>query len=188
MRMERERDRFWRLLEPEYARAMMFCRKLIGDRDGGDDLYQDALVTAYTKFSDLRNPEAFRPWLYQVMISTFKSQIRRPWWKRRVAMTSEVEALLVTPDPADILTARRTLNLAFQAVAAEDQALIVLHDLEGWPARELAELTGKSESAVKTRMHRARRKMKEALLGRKGSSGRQSKNENEGETEQCVAV
>jgi RNA polymerase sigma-70 factor (ECF subfamily) len=186
--MKEDRDQFWKLLEPEYVRAMMFCRKLIGDRDSGDDLFQDALVTACTKFSDLRNPDSFRPWLYQVMITTFKSKVRRPWWKRRVPMTAEIETQLVTQDPTDSLTARRALKLAFRAVSSEDQALIVLHDLEGWSGKELADLFDKSESAIKVRMHRTRRKMKEALLKPTLSRNRRSQAKTESETEQCVAV
>ena len=80
--MAKEQDLFWQALEPEYRRALLFCRKLMGDRDKGDDLFQDSLVTACTRFGDLRDPGAFRPWLYRVMISTFQSSVRRPWWRR----------------------------------------------------------------------------------------------------------
>ena len=46
--MTDDRELFWQLLQPEYTRAMMFCRKLTGHRERGDDLFQDALVTALT--------------------------------------------------------------------------------------------------------------------------------------------
>ncbi|MEW5796135.1 MAG: RNA polymerase sigma factor [Candidatus Zixiibacteriota bacterium] len=159
-----EQDRFWKLLEAEYYRAMMFCRKLIGDRDKGDDLYQDALVVACTRFGDLRDQAAFRPWLYRIIITTFHGTVRRPWWRRKVALAPEHEALMVPPDPGDSLSARRWLNRAFEAVSADDQALITLHELEGWPLLELAALYGKSEGAIKLQLFRARKKMKAALL------------------------
>jgi len=150
-------------LEPEYHRAMMFCRKLIGDRDKGDDLYQDALVIAYTKIGDLRNPAAFRPWLYRIIVSTFHSTVRRPWWKRRVPWTPDMEQMLTTPDPTSDYDARRWLGRVFQAISPDEQTLITLHELEGWSVADLAELSGKSEAAVKTGLFRARRKMKNAL-------------------------
>jgi RNA polymerase sigma-70 factor (ECF subfamily) len=161
--MESEQERFWKLLKPEYHRAMMFCRKLIGDRDAGDDLYQDALVIAYTKIGDLRDPAAFRPWLYRIIVSTFHSTVRRPWWKRRVPWTPGLERMLTTADPAPALDARRWLERVFHSVSPDEQTLIALHELEGWPVADLAELFGKSEAAVKTGLFRARRKMKNAL-------------------------
>ena len=170
MRMTFDTDRFWRLLEPEYSRAMMFCRKLIGDRDKSDDLFQDALLIACTKIGDLRDEAAFRPWLYRIIVTTFRSTVRRPWWRRRVTLTSEIENTLSTPDSVDSVTARRWLERAFQAVSSEDQALVTLHELEGWPVAELAALYGKSESAIKVQLFRARRKMKAVLLRQSRSS------------------
>jgi len=170
MRMTVDKDRFWRLLEPEYSRAMMFCRKLIGDRDMSDDLFQDALLIACTRIRDLRDEAAFRPWLYRIIINTFRSTVRRPWWRRRVTLTSDIENTLSTPDSVDTLTARRWLERAFQAVSSEDQTLVTLHELEGWPVAELAALYGKSESAIKVQLFRARRKMKAVLLRQSRSS------------------
>ena len=164
MRMTIDKDRFWRLLEPEYSRAMMFCRKLMSDRDKSDDLFQDALLIACTRIGDLRDEAAFRPWLYRIIITTFRSTVRRPWWRRRVTLTPEIENSLSSPDSGDSVVARRCLEKAFQAVSSEDQTLVTLHELEGWPMAELAALYGKSESAVKVQLFRARRKMKAVLL------------------------
>ena len=165
MRVTIDKNRFWRLLEPEYFRAAMFCRKLIGDRDNGDDLFQDALLIACTRLGDLRDEAAFRPWLYRIIISTFRSTIRRPWWRRKAALTKEVEDTLMTPDTLDSLTARRWLEKAFQVVSVEDRALVTLHELEGWQVAELATLYGKSASAIKVQLFRARKKMKAVMLG-----------------------
>jgi len=162
-RMQIEQDRFWKLLEPEYKRGMMFCRKLIGDRDRGDDLFQDSLVIACTKIGDLRDEASFRPWLYRIFVSTFQSTLRRPWWRRRLAMTPEIESQLLSLDPSDEIAARRWLGQAFQAVSADDQALITLHELDGWPLAELAVLFNKSEGAIKVQLFRARQTIKAAL-------------------------
>lgn len=175
-RMRIDQDRFWKLLEPEYYRGMMFCRKLIGDRDRGDDLFQDALVVACTKLNDLRDEASFRPWLYRIFVSTFKSTVRRPWWRRRVEFTPEVESRLLQADPTDRLAARRWLGQAFQAVSADDQALITLHELDGWPLAELALLFGKTEGAIKIQLFRARRTIKAAIYrqSRAAAPGRRS--------------
>lgn len=162
-RMQIDQDRFWKLLEPEYKRGMMFCRKLIGDRDRGDDLFQDSLVIACTKLGDLRDDASFRPWLYSIFVSTFKSTLRRPWWRRRLDLTPEIEAQHLTADPGSEIAARRWLGQAFEAVSADDQALVTLHELEGWPLAELAVLFNKSEGAIKIQIFRARQTIKAAL-------------------------
>jgi RNA polymerase sigma-70 factor (ECF subfamily) len=164
MRMNQHQELFWKLLEPEYRQAMMFCRKLMGSRDNGDDLYQDALVLAFTRFDSLKDHAAFRPWLYRILVNTFKSTVRRPWWKRRAALTPELAQGLIGDDPVDRFTARRWLDRAFAAIPPDDQALVTLYELEGWPLAELASLYGKTEGSLKVRLHRARRKMQQALL------------------------
>jgi len=46
--MAKDRDLFWKLVEPEHLRARAFCRKLTRNREDGDGLSQDALVWALT--------------------------------------------------------------------------------------------------------------------------------------------
>lgn len=141
----------------------MFCRRLAGDRDSGDDLYHDALLLALRKFPSLRDPGAFRAWLYRTIIRTFASTVRRPWWKRRVSLTAEMMEQLVSEDPVDVLAARRWMDRAFAAVSPEEQALVTLHELEQWSLAEIAALYSKSEGAIKLRLFRARKKMRNAL-------------------------
>ncbi|MFH1701407.1 MAG: RNA polymerase sigma factor [Candidatus Zixiibacteriota bacterium] len=157
------RESFWKLLEPDYFRAMMFCRKLIGDRDAGDDLYQDALINALNGFSTLKEQSSFRPWLYRIIVNTFHSANRRPWWKRMIPITSEIENIPAGTNQFDTLTAKRWLRQLFKVLTKEQQALVTLHELEGWPISELAELFGNTEGAIKAKLFRARIKMKSAL-------------------------
>jgi RNA polymerase sigma factor (sigma-70 family) len=188
VRMTSDSEVFWKLLEPEFYRAMMFCRKLTGERDGGDDLFQDALVIALTKFDDLRDRSAFRPWLYRIVVSTFKATVRRPWWKRRIPWSPEAERPLTVRSPVDEHTARRWLNRAFQAVSPEEQTLLTLYEMEDWTVGELAELYGKSESAIKVRLFRARKRMKIALLDFQKKSERQENPDSERrKAEKCTA-
>jgi RNA polymerase sigma-70 factor (ECF subfamily) len=97
------------------------------------------------------------------MVNTFKNRVRRPWWQRMLPLTNEIAENLVGSDPGEGYAARRKLERAFQAISPEDQALVTLFELEGWSVAEIAALKGKSEGAIKVRLLRARRKMREAL-------------------------
>ncbi|UCC44128.1 MAG: RNA polymerase sigma factor [Candidatus Zixiibacteriota bacterium] len=162
--MNRNRELFWKLIKPEHVKVRAFCRKLMGSRDDGDDLYQDALVLALTRFADLRNGNAVRPWLYRIVVNTFKNRIRRSRWKNLISLTPEIADTVGMADPSPAYAARRKLERAFRALSAEDRALITLFELEGWSLVELAGLTGKRESAIKVRLFRARRRMREILV------------------------
>jgi len=161
--MDENRDLFWALVEPEHPRARAYCRKLMGSRDDGDDLYHDVLIAARLHFTDLRNREAFRGWLYRIIVNTFRKRVRRPWW-RRLSVSEEEFERAQTFDPAPGYASRRLLEKAFQAISTEDQALVILFEMEGWTIAELSELNGRSERAIRVRLHRARRKMREALV------------------------
>ena len=162
--MIRHRDLFWKLTEPEHLRARAFCRKLMGNRDDGDDLYQDALVSALTRFDSLRDQQAFRAWLYRIVVNAYKNRVRLPWWKRLVPLTDELIESRIGENPVESRTAARKLEIAFRAVSPDDRALITLFEMEGWSISEIALMRNQSEGALKMRLSRARQKMREALV------------------------
>ncbi len=186
--MDRQRDLFWKLTEPEHLGARAFCRKLMGNRDDGDDLYQDALVAALTKFADLRDATAYRPWLYRIIINTFRNRVRTTWWKRLLPLTPEMEQNAPGVNPIGEHAARRTLERAFKAIGPEERALVTLFELEGWSVRELAGLNGASEGAIKVRLSRARRKMREALARFPSASARRTEKAKLSEVDVCVVA
>ncbi|MDD3731460.1 MAG: RNA polymerase sigma factor [candidate division Zixibacteria bacterium] len=157
-------DLFWTWLEPLHEPAIIFCRRLTGNRDEGDDLYQEALVTAIGKILTLRDPERFKPWLYRIMVNSYKNRLRRPWIKRRAMVSDGLLTSQKTDDPTECITARRWLERAFRELRPEEKALIVLFEIEGWTITELAELEDKPEGTIKARLSRARKKMRRAIL------------------------
>ena len=156
-------DLFWTYLEAEHRKAEAFCRKLAGNREEGDDLYQDALLTAYRRVRTLRDPNAFRPWLYRIMVNTYRNRVQGPWWRRRVALTPELCEAQAGTDPSDAYAARRWLKRAFAALKPEERALVVLFELEGWTIAELARLKRRPTGTIKARLSRARTKMRKAI-------------------------
>lgn len=162
--MNRNRNLFWDLVEPEHIRTRAYCRRLTGNRDDGDDLYQDSLVRALTGFEKLRCLESFRPWLYRIIINTFRNQNRISWWKRFGPLTGEMEETVGGGDPTAVQNARRRLAIAFRAVSPFDRALVILFEMEGWSIAELAGLAGKTEGNIKVRLSRARKQMRLALM------------------------
>jgi RNA polymerase sigma-70 factor (ECF subfamily) len=187
--MDEERALFWKLTEAEHVRARTFCRQLVGSREDGDDLYHDTLVSALTKFVQLRDRSAFRPWLYRIAVNNFKNRVKRSWWRKLLPLSREIEETVGGDDPDAVHAARRRLEWAFRAITPEERALVVLHEMEGWPIAELARLFGKNEGTVKMRLMRARRKMREAIVKRfYQSTAAPMESAGESEDGLCVAV
>lgn len=175
-------------MQPEHRRLSAFCRKLAGGRDDGDDLCQDALLAAYTKFDQLRQQSAFRPWLYRIVINTYRNRVRRPWWQRFLPLNAEIAERTAGCDPNERYEARRLLEHAFAVLSPGERALVTLFELDGWTVAELANLFGNGESAIKVRLHRARRKMRARLsYYLNGSKKKVSPIKPVSEAETCVA-
>jgi len=163
---------YWRHLEAEHPRAEAFCRRLTGDRDEGDDLYQDALVRALTRVQTLRDPASFRPWLYRIIVNTYRNRCRSPWWRRRIPLTPAVCATLAGDDPAAAYATRRWLERALAALRPDERALVTLFEIDGWGITELARLFRRPEGTIKARLARGRRKMRTAIENHLPARGR----------------
>ena len=157
------KELFWEMLSPEHRRAEAFCRKLCGSKDDGDDLYQEALLAAFQGFEALREKQAFRNWLYSIIIRRYRNRFRQPWWKRRTTLTPEI-AEAHSFDPTERFDSSRWLERALNALKTEERALIVLFEIEGWSIAELSKIFDKPEGTIKAKLSRSRQKMRKALV------------------------
>ncbi|MFC1475050.1 RNA polymerase sigma factor [Candidatus Zixiibacteriota bacterium] len=161
--MNSNKEKFWKLLEPEYEKAMIFCRKLMNNREKGDDLYQDSIVLAIRKLQQLRDQKSFRPWFYQIIMSGFKSSFRKSKLRQFVPFTQDTESSMSSDDPTEAQLAKVKLEKLLKVLSAYERGLIVLYELEGWTIGEIAELYKKTEGSIKLKLFRARNKLKTEL-------------------------
>ncbi len=157
-----DNELFWKLLKPVHPQAAAFCRKLAGDRETGDDLYQESLLSAMRKLNRLKEVTAFRPWLYRIMVNCFINQ-RRSLRRRRELLHAGAAESAVTTDPRGSYESRRRVQQLLTLLKPEDRAIIILYEIEGWPVGDLAGMFNKPAGTIKTRLARARRTMRKAL-------------------------
>ena len=158
-----DNELFWQLLEKEYERAHMFCRKLMNHREKGDDLCQDALVVALSKFDQLRDHTSFMPWLYQIILNRIKSSYRKNKIRSYIPFTPEIAEQVPVNDTSGQINARYKLNRLFNSLTSDERSLVILYELEGWPLEELSRLFNQTENNLRVRLSRARQKMRQAL-------------------------
>jgi len=166
-----------RLLMRAQEVAWRFSTSVCGHADDAEDAMQEALIKTYRYVGRIREPGAFRPWLYRtVRNACLIGRRKRAGEPVRLRSLDEVQpgdgrAMLIDPpDPgknpeqlADNAALRRRLRKALRMLPGPYRAVIFLREMEGLSTREVAQVMGMSEANVKTRLHRARVQLQAAL-------------------------
>jgi RNA polymerase sigma-70 factor, ECF subfamily len=161
-----------RAQEAAYRYSVMVC----GRTSETEDVMQDALLSTYRHASRIREPDAFRTWLFRtVRNACLLSRRRKAGEPARVVSLddqegqghSEGEGLASRGEsPEQAVHTRRERERVRRAIAQLPPAqreVVVLRDLEGLSTREVAKVVRISEDNVKTRLHRARVALRDIL-------------------------
>lgn len=141
-------------LEPHRAALFTFCRALTRDVWDAEDLVQEtlarALVTLAGTFETVENP---RGWLLRVAHNLAVDQ----WRRHRAVPVAEVPERPAPPqhDPGEV----RDALAAVAQLPPQESAAVVLREAFGCTAPEIAEILGTTTGAVKTALHRGRRRL-----------------------------
>ena len=170
-------DALNRLLMRAQEVAWRFSTTVCGHGEDAEDAMQEALIKTYRYVGRIREPAAFRPWLYRTVRNACLMGRRKKVGEP--ARLQSLDELLPghdahtrpdTPDPgknpeqlADNAGLRRRLRTALGNLPAPYRAVVFLREMEGLSTREVAQALGISEDNVKTRLHRARLQLQAAL-------------------------
>lgn len=159
-----------RLLMRAQEVAWRFSSSVCGHADDAEDAMQEALIKTYRYVGRIREPEAFRSWLYRTVRNACLMGRRKK--AGEPARLESLDELLpradgrVRPDAphpgknpeqlADNAALRRRLRKALHSLPGPYRAIVFLREMEGLSTREVAKVMGISEENVKTRLHRAR--------------------------------
>jgi len=159
-----------RLLERSQQRVFGFGMKMCGDVEDAKDVAQDTLLTMARSVRDFRGEASLSTWLYAVARSFCIKKRRRtkgaPARLEPLDRAAHEKSAEPSPTPEQILLgreARETVAAALGRLEPEAREVVVLRDIEGLSAAEVAEVTGLSVPAVKSRLHRARAALRERL-------------------------
>ncbi len=167
-----QRASFDALLRPHLDRLYRLAYRLTGSKPEAEDLFQDVLVKAFARLGDLVDIREPGSWLCRVMYNHFIDQ-RRRFARARLVSVEEtqlpgqsVESLPGDLDPVrDVERLENIMRLdrAFAALSDEHRLVVLLHDAEGYKLKEIHEITGDPVGTIKSRLHRARARLRELL-------------------------
>jgi RNA polymerase sigma-70 factor (ECF subfamily) len=162
----------------DYApRVYSVARKMVSNESDAEDVTQDVLLQVLRKLPSFRGEAAFPTWLHRITVNAALShrrkravrEVNRVRDSYDVILEEESEASqgrISSPPPETHLEDGETRRLIDQAVARLPEMyrqVFVLSDIDGVPNADIADRIGMSLPAVKSRLHRARALLREAL-------------------------
>lgn len=169
---ENQRASFESLIKPHLDRLYRLSYRLTESKHEADDLFQDVLIKVFPRLDDLIDIDKPGPWLCRIMYNHFIDNRRRFARQRLVTVGEDqlpgqsVETLPGDLDPvrdAERLDNIMRLDRALASLSDEHRLVVLLHDSEGLKLSEIQEITGTPVGTIKSRLHRARSRLRELL-------------------------
>ncbi|WP_370616951.1 RNA polymerase subunit sigma-70 [Mumia sp. Pv 4-285] len=172
--------------EPEFSELAkrhrrelhVHCYRMLGSFQDAEDTVQETFLRAWRRRETFEGRSTFRAWLYRIATNACLDLLA----KRRPEPATGGEVLWLQPypdrlldelaaddvdEPETVAVARETIELAYvvavQHLAPRPRAVLILRDVLGWPAKDVAELLGDSVNSVNSALQRARAGMREHL-------------------------
>ena len=149
--------------------------RIVGTTSDAEDIVQDALFSAWRSIASFQGL-SFRAWLFRIAtnraLDQLRSRKRRPELPLDPPDDDEVtwaEPVAPGPDLAQIAGDREALaavEAALEALPAEQRTALLLRDVEGFAYEEIAVITSVEIGTVKSRIHRGRLAVRNALISR----------------------
>ena len=163
---------FDQFLRPHMQGLYRLAFRLAGNKNEAEDLFQDVLTKVFLRLGDLQEIEVPRTWLNRVMYNHFIDN-RRKYARQRMVIVDEgqlpggsMESLQGNQSPDQ--DAEREDNIirleaALARLSDEHRLVVLLHDVEGYKLSEIQDFTDIPVGTIKSRLHRARTRLREIL-------------------------
>ena len=154
------------------------CYRLLGDYDEADDCAQEVFIKVYRSIDGFRFESGFRTWLYRIAVNTCKNRFRSLEYrmgqkKVRLDMNEDEDVKTIEignerQSPSLALRRKelgRLIQEAVNRLPDEQKLVVVLRDMEGRSYEEIIEITGLKLGTLKSKLSRARLRLRESLKG-----------------------
>ena len=162
------------VLHDRWLRKVVYAR--VGESGAVDDVMQEVALAAVRQQAPIAQSAKIAPWLYRVAVTQSLLYRRRQGrWRNLTARYAQREQPVERDhrvlDPLEWLLADERQDLVRQAMGrlpSRDVEILLLKYTENWSYEQLAQHLGTTESAVESRLHRARRRLRHELAAFEG--------------------
>lgn len=158
-----------RYMRPGYLVAY----SVVGNPEDAEDVAQEAFMVALERLEECRDPDKFGGWYLTIVRNRAKNLLRRERLRRGEELTPEISPGRGGPEQDfERLEIREQLERGLVGLSDVRKEVLLLHDLEGWKHREIAERLGIPDGTIRSHLHFARKHLRDALSRyRAASSG-----------------
>lgn len=157
---------FERLLRENYRTVYQVAYSVLTNAADAEEVTQEAFMRAYQKFSSLRDPQKFRPW-----VARMSWRLALNWRRGRSRAMGRDGAWVASragfDDPEERAVDRereRRLREQIDGLPEKLRSVLLLSSVEGLDARAVAEVLNIPEGTVRSRLHLARRHLLKVLI------------------------
>lgn len=152
-----------RLVETYSDLILRLSYTYLNHTQDAQDICQTVFLKLWEKAPAFVSPDHERAWIIRTTANTCKDLLKSHW--RKTTAPLEAAAAVPAPQPEE-----GSLLAAVNLLPPQYRAVIYLHYYEGYAAKEIAALLGKTPAAVASLLHRGRRRLK-TLLESEGFAG-----------------
>ena len=141
-----------------YRTALYYMRNC----QEAEDAVQDAVLTAYEKFYQLKDREKFAPWIMQILVNRCRRRMKS-WFRRE----EDIQNISISGENAlsketDFAMAA-AVKQVFWELKEEERLIVALSVFGGYTGEEIADMLNMNHSTIRSRYRRALQKMKKKL-------------------------
>ncbi|MEU7826316.1 sigma-70 family RNA polymerase sigma factor [Catellatospora sp. NPDC049133] len=156
------RGRFEELFDAHYAELTRFATRRVGP-DAAGDVVSGTFLVAWRRFAEVP-AEHPRAWLYATARHVIANELRARARRERLSAKAAVDADATVDDHAGQVGEHLRVRAVLAGLSEADQEVLRLTEWEGLEVAEVALVLGCSRTAVKVRLHRARKRFAARLL------------------------
>lgn len=149
-------EQFWELYELVYKDMYRLAYYYLGNAQDAEDVVGETVIKAYEKFASLRKKEAFKSWIFAILINQCMTFLR----KKTVKGTSELKE---EPSFEANLEDKAVAEELLSVLSEEERQIVVLSVFGGYKGEEIARILHIKHGTVRTKYRRALKKMERYL-------------------------
>jgi RNA polymerase sigma-70 factor, ECF subfamily len=152
-------------LVARYMRAAYaVAYSVTGRHEDSEDAAQEAFLVALDRLEECRSPEKFAGWLMTIVRNRSRNLVRRETLRSTEQVPVSARSKTATPDRVtERAELRGRLDAALEDLPTVQREIVLLHDLEGWKHREIADRLELPSGTVRSHLHFARKALRVAL-------------------------
>ena len=151
------KEAFIELIEANKLSLTRAAMSILHNEDDTADAVAETVMKAFSGLCGLRSPKHFKTWLTRILIFSCCDILRQ---KKRYIPMEELPGPTAAFEPEPQSDIRESL----MALGDDDRLILTLYYMDGFKQREIAKMLGIKESAVKSRMLRGRKRLREIYM------------------------